>query len=109
METPIKMDDLGVPLFSETPISAIGICKEHNEQLHRQRHFSKAALDGETMDDQPSESPCVWGGKLCTMHGEKRHQPLTWPLMCGVKRVALPGKTSMKRSFIEFQESMELC
>ena len=60
------------------------------------------------MDDQPSESPRVWGGKLCTMHGSTT-STITWPLMCGVKRVALPGKTSMKRSFIEFQESMELC
>ena len=55
--------------LTPSAISAAGICKEHNEQLHQQSHFSKAALDGETMDDQPSESPCVWGGKLCTMHG----------------------------------------
>ena len=27
MENPIKMDDLGVPLFLETPISFIAICR----------------------------------------------------------------------------------
>ena len=28
MENPIKMDDLGVPLFLETPMCDIGVCFE---------------------------------------------------------------------------------
>ena len=39
METLLKMDDLGVPLFSETAISATGFC-----QFHRICVFSTTVL-----------------------------------------------------------------
>ena len=32
--------------LTPSAISAAGICKEHNDQLHQQSHFSKAVLDG---------------------------------------------------------------
>lgn len=90
--------------LTPSAISAVGICKEHNQQLHQQYPtvpFFKGCSRWLTWMTSRARVP-VWGGKLCTMHGSTT-STITWPLMCGVKRVALPGKTSMKRSFIEFQ------
>ena len=34
MENPIKMDDLGVPLFLETPIHFLGLCGRDDTSQH---------------------------------------------------------------------------
>ena len=40
MENPIKMDDLGVPLFLETPKAVLGFVLEHLEPVkHHLEHF----------------------------------------------------------------------
>lgn len=45
--------------LTPSAISAAGICKEHNEQLHQPSHFSKAGLDGLHGWPAERESPCL--------------------------------------------------
>ena len=46
MENPIKMDDLGVPLFLETPISRLESTCLHNSSFSEMKIRYLAALGG---------------------------------------------------------------
>ena len=69
MENPIKMDDLGVPLFLETPIFLTQKCFEHFEALRFQyvNYVSQNKGDDSCLHFWDSKfNMLIFQGVLCT-------------------------------------------